>query len=124
MPSNVTDGDLTTYFEGSTYPSQVTVHLGANADLSSVVVALNPDPAWGARTQTIAVLGREQSATGFTTLVAAQSYSFDPSTGNKVTIPVSGREADVELSITSNSGAPGGQVAEFQVTARRPRTRT
>ena len=115
VPSNVTDGDLTTYFEGSTYPSQVTVHLGANADLSSVVVALNPDPAWGARTQTIAVLGREQSATSFTTLVAAQSYSFNPSTGNKVTIPVSGREADVELSITSNSGAPGGQVAEFQV---------
>jgi hypothetical protein len=41
-PSNVTDGDLTTYFEGSTYPSQVTVALGANAVLSSVVIALNP----------------------------------------------------------------------------------
>ncbi|HVV18638.1 MAG TPA: discoidin domain-containing protein [Pseudonocardiaceae bacterium] len=115
VPGNVTDGDLTTYFEGSTYPSTVTVALGANADLSSVVVALNPDAAWGTRTQTIAVLGREQSSSAFTTLVAAHAYTFDPGSGNKVTIPVTGREADVELSITSNSGAPGGQVAEFQV---------
>jgi CARDB/F5/8 type C domain/Right handed beta helix region len=115
VATNVNDGDLTTYFEGSTYPTTATVKLGANADLSSVVVALNPDASWGTRTQTIAVLGREQSATAFTTLAAAQSYSFNPATGNKVTIPVSGREADVELSITTNSGAPGGQVAEFQV---------
>ena len=61
--ANANDGDVTTYFEGSTYPSQLTVHLGANADISSVVVKLNPSTAWGARTQTIAVLGREQSAT-------------------------------------------------------------
>src|SRR5262249_44854630 len=81
-----------------------------------VAVKLNPDPVWATRTQTIAVLGREQSSGTFTTLSAAQSYTFNPSTnGNSVTIPVSGREADVELSITSNSGAPGGQVAEFQV---------
>ena len=115
-PANANDGDVTTYFEGSSYPSNLTVHLGANADLSSVVVKLNPATVWSARTQTIAVLGREQSATAFTTLVPAQSYSFDPnSNGNSVTIPVSGRVADVELSITSNSGAPGGQAAEFQV---------
>ncbi|HEX3792698.1 MAG TPA: discoidin domain-containing protein, partial [Pseudonocardiaceae bacterium] len=115
VPTNVNDGDLTTYFEGSTYPSTVTVQLGANADLSSVTVALNPDASWGTRTQTIAVLGREQSSSTFTTLVAAQSYTFNPASGNKVSIPVSGRVADVELSITSNTGAPGGQVAEFQV---------
>jgi hypothetical protein len=115
-PANANDGDVTTYFEGSSYPSNLTVHLGANADLTSVVVKLNPATVWSARTQTIAVLGREQSATSFTTLAAAQSYSFDPnSNANTVTIPVSGRVADVELSITSNSGAPGGQAAEFQV---------
>jgi hypothetical protein len=115
VPTNVDDGDLTTYFEGAGYPTTVAVKLGANADLSSVAVALNPDPIWGTRTQTIAVLGREQSASAFTTLVPAQAYTFNPATGNKVTIPVTGREADVELSITSNTGAPGGQVAEFQV---------
>jgi len=116
VPANANDGDLTTYFEGSSYPSNLTVHLGANADLTSVVVKLNPAAAWSTRTQTIAVLGREQSSTSFTTLAPAQTYTFDPAAnGNSVTIPVTGREADVELSITSNSGAPGGQAAEFQV---------
>ncbi|MFG2040010.1 discoidin domain-containing protein [Dactylosporangium sp. NPDC048998] len=116
VPANANDGDVTTYFEGSSYPSQLTVHLGANADITSVVVKLNPASVWAARTQTIAVLGREQSATAFTTIAAAQTYSFDPNTNqNTVTIPVTARVADVELSITSNSGAPGGQVGEFQV---------
>jgi hypothetical protein len=116
VPANANDNDLTTYFEGAGYPSTVTVSLGANADLSSVVVKLNPDPVWATRTQTIQVLGREQSATSFTSLSAAQTYTFNPSTNsNSVSIPVSARVADVELSITTNSGAPGGQVAEFQV---------
>nr|WP_245984458.1 discoidin domain-containing protein [Streptomyces tateyamensis] len=115
-PANAVDGDTTTYFEGASYPSQVTVHLGADADLSSVKVKLNPAAAWGVRTQTIAVLGRGQGSSTFATLAAAQSYSFDPSSNqNTVTIPLSGRAADVELSITANSGAPGGQVAEFEV---------
>ncbi|MFB7511180.1 discoidin domain-containing protein, partial [Streptomyces broussonetiae] len=114
-PANANDGDPTTYFEGSSYPSRLTVQLGANADVTSVVVKLNPASAWSTRTQTIQVLGREQSATDFTGISAAQTYTFDPSTGNTVTIPVSARVADVELSITSNSGAPGGQVGELQV---------
>ncbi|MFC1432014.1 discoidin domain-containing protein [Streptacidiphilus sp. N1-3] len=115
VATNANDDNTATYFEGASYPSQLTVQLGSNADVSSVVVKLNPDSSWGTRTQTIAVLGREQSATGFTTIAAAQSYTFNPATGNTVTIPVTARVADVELSITSNSGAPGGQAAEFQV---------
>jgi hypothetical protein len=115
-PSNANDNDLTTYFEGSSYPSTLTVSLGANADITSVVVKLNPDPVWATRTQTIEVLGREQSATSFIQLKAPTLYTFDPSANlNSVTIPVSARVADVRLSITTNSGAPGGQVAEFQV---------
>jgi hypothetical protein len=114
-PASANDGDLTTYFEGTGYPSTLSVNLGANADLSSVVVKLNPSSAWGTRTQTIQVLGREQAATSFTSLAAARSYSFDPASGNTVTIPVSGDYAEVRLSITTNSGAPGGQVAEFQI---------
>jgi hypothetical protein len=79
------------------------------------VVKLNPAGAWGPRTQTIQVLGREQSASGFTSLVAATPYNFDPATGNSVTIPVTARVADVQLRFTTNSGAGGGQAAEFQV---------
>ena len=80
-----------------------------------MVVKLNPASIWGPRTQTIEVLGREQSASGFTSLVAARSYSFDPASGNSVSIPVSARVADVQLKFTANSGAGGGQAAEFQV---------
>ncbi|WP_410615247.1 discoidin domain-containing protein [Amycolatopsis sp. lyj-109] len=117
VAANADDGSVTTYWEGGggTYPNLLTVALGANADLNQVVVKLNPDPAWGPRTQTIAVEGRQQSASAFTTLVAAQTYSFSPATGNTVTIPLGGRAADVRLRVTANSGAGGGQAAEFQV---------
>jgi hypothetical protein len=117
IPANANDNDLNTYFEGTTYPSTLTVPLGANADLSSVVIKLNPNAAWGLRKQTIEVLGREQSATSFTSIAAAKEYTFDPAAAspNTVTIPVSARVADVKISITTNTGAPGGQVAELQV---------
>jgi hypothetical protein len=115
VAANANDDDVTTYWEGNGHPSTLTVQLGANADVSAVTIRLNPDPVWGPRTQTVQVLGREQSATGLTSLVAAASYSFDPAGGNRVTIPVTARVADVQLRFTANSGAPGGQVAEFQV---------
>ncbi|MFE7570415.1 discoidin domain-containing protein [Streptomyces sp. NPDC057539] len=117
VAENANDNSVTTYWEGAggSYPNTLTVKLGANADTQSVVVKLNPDSSWGARTQNIQVLGREQSASGLTSLVAAKDYAFSPATGNAVTIPVSARVADVQLKFTSNTGAGAGQVAEFQV---------
>ncbi|WP_327640937.1 discoidin domain-containing protein [Kribbella sp. NBC_00482] len=116
VASNANDGNVGTYWESNGFPSTLTVKLGSNADVSSVVVKLNPDSAWGARTQSIEVLGREQSATAFTSAVARTDYQFDPSANqNTVTIPVTGRYADLRLQVFSNTGAPGGQVAEFQV---------
>ncbi len=114
---NANDDDVTTYWEGApgAFPSTLTVKLGANAVITSIVLKLNPDPVWGPRTQTLEVLGREQSATTFTSIKASATYSFSPSTGNTVTIPVSATTADVQLRFTANSGAPNGQVAEFQV---------
>lgn len=117
VAENANDNSLTTYWEGAagSYPGTLTVKLGANADLSSVVVKLNPDSSWGTRTQNIQVLGREQSAQGFTSLAAAKDYTFNPASGNAVTVPVDARVADVQLKFTSNTGATAGQVAEFQV---------
>ncbi|MER8184166.1 discoidin domain-containing protein [Kitasatospora sp. NPDC094015] len=117
VAANANDNDPATYWEGApgSYPDTLTVALGANAATSSVVVKLNPNSAWSTRTQTIEVLGREQSATGLTRLVAPQNYTFDPASGNTVTIPVSATAADVQLRITANSGSAAGQVAEFQV---------
>lgn len=117
VATNANDNDVTTYWEGASgsYPNTLTVQLGANATITSIVLKLNPDPIWGTRTQTLQVLGREQSASGFATLVGTAAYTFDPATGNTVTIPVSATVADVRLSFTGNTGAPAGQVAEFQV---------
>ncbi|MEV4950125.1 CARDB domain-containing protein [Streptomyces sp. NPDC053755] len=114
--TNANDDSVTSYWESAGFPSSLTVKLGANADVEAVVVKLNPDPVWGARTQSLQVLGREQSASGFTSLKARADYAFSPSSGqNTVTIPVAGRYADVRLTFFSNTGAPGAQVAEFQV---------
>ncbi|MGA6222469.1 discoidin domain-containing protein [Streptomyces umbrinus] len=115
VAENANDNSTSTYWEGSGHPATLTVKLGANADVSSLVLKLNPDSAWGARTQNIQVLGREQDATGYSSLVAAKDYAFSPSSGNSVTVPVTARVADVQLRFTSNTGAPAGQIAEFQV---------
>ncbi|WP_433367110.1 CARDB domain-containing protein [Actinoplanes sp. CA-142083] len=115
VATNANDNNTATYWEGSAYPANLTVQLGANASLQQVVVKLNPDSAWGTRQQTFSVLGREQSSSAFTTLVGSASYTFNPASGNTVTIPVSGTAADLRLSFTANTGAPSGQVAELQV---------
>ncbi|MEU9702402.1 discoidin domain-containing protein [Streptomyces sp. NPDC047981] len=114
---NANDNNLSTYWEGAggSYPQNLTVKLGSNADVDRLVLRLDPDAAWATRSQTIEVLGREQSTSGHTSLVAARSHTFDPASGNTVTIPVSARVADVQLRFTANSGAPAGQLAEFQV---------
>ncbi|MFB9367477.1 galactose-binding domain-containing protein [Kitasatospora sp. NPDC001664] len=115
VAANANDNDVTTYWEANGQPGTLAVQLGSNASVSAVVVKLNPAAAWSSRTQTIEVLGRDQSASGFSSLVAAKSYAFDQPSGNTVTIPVSATAAEVQLKFTANSGSGGGQVAEFQV---------
>jgi hypothetical protein len=116
LAANANDDSTGTYWEASGQSATLTVRLGADADLSGVVLKLNPDPVWSARTQSIQVLGRKAGEAGFTSLKDRADYAFSPS-GNKntVTIPVSGRYADVRLQFFGNTGAGGGQVAEFQV---------
>ncbi|MFJ9079304.1 discoidin domain-containing protein [Streptomyces sp. NPDC102278] len=118
VAENANDNNTSTYWEGAAgaYPSTLTVRLGANADVDRLVLKINPDSAWGTRTQNIQVLGREQGASGFTGLVAAKDYTFNPASGgNTVSIPVGSRVADIQLRFTSNTGSGNGQIAEFQV---------
>ncbi|MFJ8145757.1 CARDB domain-containing protein [Streptomyces sp. NPDC096048] len=115
VAANATDDSTSTYWEAAGHPADLTVKLGADADISAAVVKLDPDPVWAARTQSIQVLGREQGRSDFTSLRARADYSFSPGKDNTVTIPVAGRVSDVRLRFFSNTGAPGGQVAEFQV---------
>ncbi|MET8366883.1 CARDB domain-containing protein [Micromonospora sp. NPDC005194] len=114
-PDKANDGQLSTYWEGAaSYPQNLTVALGANHSISGVTVKLNPDPAWGTRTQTIQVLGRDQASSAYTSLVSAAAYQFVQG-ANVVTIPVTATTADVQLRFTGNTGAPSGQVAELEV---------
>ncbi|MFB7593786.1 CARDB domain-containing protein [Streptomyces sp. NPDC056160] len=116
LAGNADDGSTATYWEASGQTSTLTVKLGADADLTGVVVKLNPDPAWSARTQSIQVLGRAAGESGFTSLKDRADHTFSPSQNeNTVTIPVAGRAADVRLQFFGNTGAGGAQVAEFEV---------
>ncbi|WP_379141471.1 discoidin domain-containing protein [Paenibacillus sp. sgz500992] len=118
VPGHANDGDVTTYWEGgaASYPNTLTVNLGANASITSVVVKLNPAAAWATRTQTIEVLGHNQATSTFTSLVPATLYTFNPASGNSVTIPVTATASELQLKFTTNSGSNAGQVAEFQIT--------
>jgi hypothetical protein len=88
VATNANDNNTATYWEGAggSYPNLLTVALGSNADLNQVVLKLNPDSAWGPRTQTIEVQGRDQASQTYTTLVPATAYNFAPASGNTVTI--------------------------------------
>ncbi|WP_435831121.1 galactose-binding domain-containing protein [Polymorphospora rubra] len=114
-PEKANDGQLGTYWEGGGgYPQNLTVALGANHAVTAVTVKLNPDPSWGTRTQNFQILGRDQAATTYTSLVPAANYQFVQG-NNVVRVPVTATTADVQLRFNSNSGAPAGQVAELEV---------
>ncbi|MFT4144758.1 MAG: discoidin domain-containing protein [Mobilitalea sp.] len=109
-----TDG--ASYWEGTNeYPNTLTVDLENPTKINAVRIALNPLAIWGKRTQTIAVKISADGTT-FTDLVGTTQYIFDPDTGNEVQLTFAETEARfVQLEITENSGAGGGQVAEFEV---------
>lgn len=117
VASNANDGNIATYWEGAvnSYPNILTVDLKANAAITTLIVKLNPDSLWSTRTQRFEVLSHDQTTSAFTTLIAPADYTFNPATGNKVTIPVNVTASAVQLKFTANSGASGGQVGEFQI---------
>jgi hypothetical protein len=118
VPSNAVDGNTSTYWEGTNgvWPTTLTVNLGAVDSLTSVVIDLPPSSAWQTRTQTLSVLG-SANGSNYTTLVGSATYTFNPSTGNTVTIPLPSGTSDqyVELNFTANSVQNGAQASEFQV---------
>ncbi|MGY1525917.1 galactose-binding domain-containing protein [Streptomyces sp. MN3] len=116
MAANANDGRTDTCWESAGHPATLTVRLGAEAFVTAVVVRLNPDAAWERRTQSIEVLGRDRSSSAYTTLTARADHTLDPAgNGNGVTIPVTGRVADVQLKLGHNSAGYGAQVAELEV---------
>jgi len=119
VPSNVTDGNTSSYWEstdGAAYPQTITVNLGSVQSLGSLTLDLPPSSAWSTRTQTLSVLG-STNGSSFSQVVASAGYTFNPSTGNTVSISLpSGTSAQyVELSFTGNTGWDAAQLSEFEV---------
>ena len=115
---NADDGNTSSYWEGTdgVWPTTLTVDLGASDSLSSVVVDLPPATAWSTRSQTFSILGSTNGST-FTTLVAAAAHTFNPATGNTVsiTLPAGTTDRYLELDFTANSVQNGAQVSELEV---------
>jgi hypothetical protein len=115
---NAVDGDANSYWESANnaFPQWLQVDLGSTAAISRIVLKLPPS-AWGARTQTLSVLG-SANGSSFATIVGSASYAFDPASGNTATIRFSTTSTRfVRLNFTGNTGWPAGQVSEFEVYA-------
>lgn len=69
VASNANDGNRETYWEGApnAYPGTLTVNLGGNHDISSVVLQLSANSLWATRTQSITVLGHNATTSSFST---------------------------------------------------------
>jgi F5/8 type C domain/Pectate lyase superfamily protein/Abnormal spindle-like microcephaly-assoc'd, ASPM-SPD-2-Hydin len=119
VASNVTDGNTSSYWEstdGAGYPQTISVNLGSVQSIGSVTLDLPPSSAWATRTETLSVLD-STNGTSYSQIVGSAGYTFNPSTGNTVTISLpSGTSAQyVELSFTGNTGWSAAQLSEFEV---------
>ena len=118
VPANADDGNVNTYWESvnGTWPSTLTVNLGSTQTLGNTVIDLPPATAWSTRTQTLSVLGSNNDSS-WTTIVASATYTWNPSTGNTVTIdfPSGTAYQYVQLDFTANSVQNGAQVSEWQI---------
>jgi hypothetical protein len=118
-PQNAVDGNTSTYWEsadGAGYPQWITVDLGSVQSIGSITLDLPPSSAWNTRTETLSVLGSNDNST-FNQIVASAGYTFNPASGNTVTISLpSGTSARyVRLNFTGNTGWSAAQLSEFEI---------
>ncbi|WP_345553771.1 discoidin domain-containing protein [Streptomyces lannensis] len=116
-PGKAVDGDANSYWESTNnaFPQSLTVDLGSAESVRRLVLKLPPSSAWGARTQTVAVLGSTDGSS-YSTVAGPQGYRFDPATGNTatVTLPVGTDLRYLRLTVTANTGWPAGQFSEVE----------
>ncbi|MGW7384237.1 discoidin domain-containing protein [Streptomyces sp. NPDC054794] len=116
-PGKAVDGDAYSYWESANnaFPQSWTVDLGSPYAVRRLVLKLPPLSAWGARTQTVTVLGSTDGST-YTTVLDARDYRFDPATGNTatVTLPNGTTLRHLRLTVSANTGWPAGQFSEVE----------
>ncbi|GLY99356.1 lectin [Actinoplanes sp. NBRC 103695] len=117
VAGNAVDGDGGSYLESvnNAFPQWIQVDLGTAATVGRLVLKL--PPSWGARTQTLAITG-STNGTAFTTLSASTGRTFDPASGNTVTLTFTPAQTRfVRVSVTANTGWPAGQLSALEVYA-------
>ncbi len=120
VPSNVTDGNTSTYWEstdGAAYPQTITVEPGLGRSRSGRSPwTCRRRPRGPPGRETLSVLG-STNGSPFSQIVGSAGYTFNPSTGNTVTISLpSGTSAQyVQLSFTGNTGWTAAQLSEFEI---------
>jgi hypothetical protein len=78
------------------------------------VLKLPPATAWATRTETLSVLGSTDNGT-YSTLKASAGYTFNPSSGNAVTLTLTPRSTRyLRLTFTANTGWPAAQLSELE----------
>src|SRR5690606_12579233 len=78
-------------------------------------VVLKLPAGWESRTQTLSIQG-STNGSGFVTIVSSAAYTFNPSTGNTVTINFTAYSTRyVRVHITANTGWPAAQLSELEV---------
>lgn len=115
--SKSTDGDTKTYWEGkaNSFPNILTADIISPCLIDCVVLKLNPQRIWGARTQEIEI---QLSSNGSTYLsaVGAREYVFSPEKNqNTVVIPIGLQARYVRIIFSKNTGGTAGQLAELEV---------
>ncbi|WP_328352276.1 discoidin domain-containing protein [Streptomyces sp. NBC_00445] len=116
-PGKAVDGDANSYWESTNnaFPQSLDVDLGATESVRRLVLKLPPSSAWGARTQTITVLGSTDGS-NYSTVVGSTGYRFDPATGNTATVALPGSTSlrHLRLTVTANTGWPAAQFSEVE----------
>jgi hypothetical protein len=116
VAANAVDGNTATYWESSgSLPQWIQVDLGSSSSVGRLVLRL--PSGWGARTQTVTVTGSTDGSS-FATLAGSIGYTFDPGSGNSVTVTLPGGTARyLRLSFAGNTGWPAAQLAQIEAYA-------
>jgi hypothetical protein len=119
VASNAVDNNASTYWESASnaFPQSITVDLGSSQSVGRLVLKVPPATAWETRTQAIAVSGSTDGSS-YTTVKAAAAYTFNPATGNTVTVtfPATSRRY-LRLTVTANTAWPAAQFSDLQAYA-------
>jgi hypothetical protein len=117
-PANAVDGNTSSYWESTdnAFPQWFRIDLGSVTAIGALVIDLPPLSTWPTRTQTIQVQG---SANGvvYSTIEPSTGYTFNPATGNTVTIdlPAGASARYLLLDFSTNTTWPAGQMSELEV---------